>query len=305
MEARTDRRPARRRAPRPARTDNPVPVRPGRAAPADRALRRTGPAWRPGPARMGPARTGARRVRWARRVWIAAVWLVRAGPPRTGGARGARPGRIRGRVSRERLVRVHHGGLVRVHRWRFASGYAESGSYGVRANPPDRRRRVAAREDAGNPVHARLPPPYRRVDGYARGEDAGRRHPRGCLSYSPFPSELDGAQAGRNRKMAYVPYAAIVPSGSLIEPEIRSRRGSGRRVSPHHRGRTGEPGGARAHRPTPGAPPQRPQEVMWATPVTGWALNFFRSPGWDRQVILMPSKDRIQAAEEGDIRRVF
>ena len=87
----------------------------------------------------------------------------------------------------------------------------------------DRRDRRAA---PGNPAQARLP--RDRAGGYAPGEEAGRRHPKGCLSYSPFPSELGGRHAGQNGKMAYAPDRAILPSGRLIRPVIQSRRSSGR-----------------------------------------------------------------------------
>ncbi len=95
-------------------------------------------------------------------------------------------------------------------------------SHGSRRHRDRRDRRAAP----GNPAQARHPRDW--AGGYAPGEEAGRRHPKGCLSYSPFPSELGGTYARRNVKMTYAPEAAILHSGRLIRRVIGSRRSPGR-----------------------------------------------------------------------------
>ena len=200
----------------------------------------------------------------------AGIRTGRPAPARTGNRTAARGGRAparRGTPARRDRPAADRTGPPRKAR----TGTPAPAGTGNPARPrqfPARQARTArsggpgrARIRLGDPAHARLPLPRGRAGGYARGADAGRRHPRGCLSYSPFPSELDGAQASPNRMMAYVPYAAIVPSGTVIGPGIRSRRSSG----PHLKGRRRrEAAPGRVRRPGWARPAALAPPPLWA-----------------------------------------
>ena len=136
------------------------------------------------------------------------------------------------------------------------------------AGPRIVRRHKGAPAVPGSPAPARLPLPCRRGDGNAGAMGAGRRHPGGCLSCSPFPLAMVGGRKAETKEPGGLSsLRAIVPAGTLIGPAIGSRRRSGGRTVVHAQEREpSTPLAARCH--VRGAGPRPPWQVICATCVT-------------------------------------